>query len=81
MKITVRLFAIVRELAGVDQLVLDLPAGSAVEAALAELADRLPEAREQIGRAAIAVNRIYARPAAMLNDGDELAIIPPVSGG
>lgn len=81
MKVTVKLFAVVRDQAGADELALDLPASAAVSAALAELVARLPEARDQIGRAAVAVNRAYASPAAILKDGDELAIIPPVSGG
>jgi molybdopterin synthase catalytic subunit len=76
MKVSVRLFAALRERAGRDALELDLPEGASVRDALAavdELADGLP--------LVLAVNREYAEPDDELRAGDELALIPPVSGG
>ena len=76
MEVTVRLFAMLRERAGASEVVLDLPDGSRVDDALAELnglADGLP--------LVMAVNREYARGDQELDAGDELALIPPVSGG
>jgi molybdopterin converting factor subunit 1 len=76
MRIRVRLFAMLRERAGTDELELELPEGACVADALARvdhLANGLP--------LVMAVNRVYAKRDAVLSPGDELALIPPVSGG
>ncbi len=76
MKVSVRLFAQLRERAGARELELELPEGAMVADALAaveELAAGLP--------LVLAVNREYAPQDARLHAGDELALIPPVSGG
>ena len=75
-RVTVRLFAQLRERAGRRELELDLPEGARVAdalAAVADLAAGLP--------LVMAVNREYAAEDAVLHAGDELALIPPVSGG
>jgi MoaE-MoaD fusion protein len=76
MKVTVRLFAILRERAGTDRLELELPEG-------ARVADALRAVDHLAGglRLVMAVNREYAAPDDPLAAGDELALIPPVSGG
>jgi molybdopterin converting factor subunit 1 len=76
MRITVRLFAMLRERAGSDALELDLPDGARVSDALAEL-DHLAGGLSLV----MAVNREYAARDQPLAAGDELALIPPVSGG
>ena len=81
MRITVRLFAVLSERAGTDELPLDLPPGALVHAAVEQVAQRLPAIRALLPRVAFAVNREYVKPDATLRDGDELALIPPVSGG
>jgi MoaE-MoaD fusion protein len=75
MRITVRLFAVLRERAGRDTLELDLADGATVRDAIAaaDVPDGLP--------VVMAVNRSYADADATLQAGDELALIPPVSGG
>ncbi len=76
MRIRVRLFAVLRERAGASELELELPDGARVSDALAavrDLAGGLP--------LVMAVNREYADADAPLAAGDELALIPPVSGG
>src|SRR3954447_13850033 len=76
MEVTVRLFTMLRERAGARQLRLDLPDGASVRDALdelGELAAGLP--------LVMAVNREYAPEDQVLDPGDELALIPPVSGG
>jgi MoaE-MoaD fusion protein len=76
MEVTVRLFAMLRERAGAKELTLELPEGARVEDALDELrtlAGGLP--------LVMAVNREYATQGQVLDPGDELALIPPVSGG
>ena len=76
MHVTVRLFAQLRERAGTSELSLELPEGACVQDAIDELgtlAGGLP--------VVMAVNREYADGDAPLAQGDELALIPPVSGG
>jgi molybdopterin synthase catalytic subunit len=79
--IRVRLFAIQRELAGTREVALELADGADVEAAWAALAERFPVLAP--GRASLrfARNGDYAEPTTLLADGDEVAMIPPVSGG
>jgi molybdopterin synthase catalytic subunit len=76
MEVTVRLFAMLRERAGAREVTLELPEGARVRDALAGLgsiAEGLP--------LVMAVNREYADEDHPLDPGDELALIPPVSGG
>jgi len=75
-QITVRLFAMLRERAGSGEVVIDLPDGARVRDALAELGN-LAEGLPLV----LAVNREYAPQDQVLSAGDELALIPPVSGG
>lgn len=71
-----RLFAALRERAGTDELELELPDGARVADALEQM-DRLTDGVPVV----MAVNREYADPAMTLEAGDEVALIPPVSGG
>jgi MoaE-MoaD fusion protein len=75
-EVTVRLFAMLRERAGAPELTLDLPDGARVRDAL----DSLEGLAEGIPLV-MAVNREYADGERVLDPGDELALIPPVSGG
>jgi molybdopterin synthase catalytic subunit len=80
--VTVRLFAILRERAGRDSIEVELEDGATVAEALDQLSSR-PELGEILGRMHVqmAVNRDYADPDTTLSAGDELALVPPVSGG
>lgn len=82
MTLTVKLFAMLRERAGVDRLDLDIAEGTTVADALRVLArsEELDGALNGLS-AVIAVNREYANPGRTLWSGDELALIPPLSGG
>ncbi|MEO8436865.1 MAG: MoaD family protein [Chloroflexota bacterium] len=79
--VRVRLFAIQRELAGTREVAIELADGGDVEAAWAALVERHPVLAP--GRASVrfARNGDYAEPTTPLADGDEVAMIPPVSGG
>lgn len=81
MRIRVRLFAIQRELAGTREVPLDLPDGATVAAAWDGLVGMYPALAP--GRASVrfARNGAYADETTTLADGDEVAMIPPVSGG
>jgi MoaE-MoaD fusion protein len=76
MHVRVRLFAMLRERAGAEELGLELPDGARVQDAL----DRVESLTHGI-RVVMAVNQEYADPDDELHAGDELALIPPVSGG
>ena len=81
MTITVKLFAILRERAATPELRIELPATATVAAAREALGQRVPAIRDYLPRVAWAVNRAYVPVETELHDGDELAVIPPVSGG
>ncbi len=76
MNVTVRLFAGLRERAGTNEVTLELPDGARVADALAQLSGLTADTA-----VVMAVNREYADETQPLNGGDELALIPPVSGG
>ena len=79
--VRIRLFAIQRELAGTREVRVDLPDGSDVEAAWTALVARHPVLAPGRPSVRFARNGEYAEPATLLADGDEVAMIPPVSGG
>ena len=81
MRIRVRLFAIQRELAGTRELGLDLPASATVGDAWDALVSRHPVLAPGRSSVRFARNGTYAAPEELLADGDEVAMIPPVSGG
>ena len=81
MRIRVRLFAIQRELVGQRDLTLELPTGATIDDAWAALVADHPILAPGRSSVRFARNAAYAPPATALEDGDELAIIPPVSGG
>jgi molybdopterin converting factor subunit 1 len=81
MLVTVRLFARLREIAGTGELKQDLPAGATAKTVWQTLAAQYPELAAYEGVASCAVNEEYARFSTVLNDGDEVAFLPPVSGG
>ena len=79
MRIEVRLFALYREQAGTDRLALELPEGARVREAQKALEERFPGLRLEGGMAA--VNQALAGAETPLKEGDEVAFLPPVSGG
>lgn len=82
MLIRVKLFAMLRERAGTDTIELELPSGATVAQAIGVLSEREPLG-ELLARLPVrmAVNRDYAAAETILAPDDELALIPPVSGG
>jgi molybdopterin synthase catalytic subunit len=82
MTVTVRLFAILRERAGRDSVEIELPEGATVADAFERLATA-PGLGELVVRLPLrmAVNREYAGDGTTIRPGDELALIPPISGG
>jgi molybdopterin synthase catalytic subunit len=81
MRVTVRLFAILRQQAGWRERELELPVGATIDDAwhaLVTLVPALAASREVVR---FARNRQYAQSSESLVDGDELVLIPPVAGG
>jgi MoaE-MoaD fusion protein len=80
-KVRTRLFAAFRERCGRTELLLELPEGARVADALAEVRRRCPNIGATLEQAMLAVNHEYVGQELRLHDGDEVALIPPVSGG
>jgi molybdopterin converting factor subunit 1 len=81
MQITVKLFALMREKAGMDTILLELPAGAAVTQALATLVYQYPTLEPYMANTRFALHMDFVDPETTLAEGDELVLIPPVSGG
>jgi molybdopterin converting factor subunit 1 len=81
MRGTVKFFAALREAVGCSGTEWELAEGATVEALIAHLQATLPGLAGWASRIQIAVNRSYAAPDTRLQDGDEVALFPPVSGG
>ena len=78
MQVEVKLFAAIRDAAGTDRVTVEA-------ATVAEVAEKLrglwPAAKQLIDRSRFAVNQAFAPPETVLNANDDVAVIPPVSGG
>jgi MoaE-MoaD fusion protein len=79
--VRVRLFAVQREMAGTRMVPLELADGADVETAWSALVERYPVLAPGRSSLRFARNGDYAEPDTTLADGDEVAMIPPVSGG
>ncbi len=81
MKIRIRLFAAVKDIVGRREVVLDLPEGTTAAGLLQRFAQDHPRLQAMTPSLLVAVNREYVESTRRLADGDEVAFIPPVSGG
>ena len=81
MRVTVRLFARLRDMAGAGELIRDVEGPATVQTIWDALVAELPALAEYERTMSVAVNADYARMSAELHDGDEVAFLPPVSGG
>ncbi len=81
MKVRVRFFAMVREKVGQDELQLELPPHSTTTQFWKILLSRFPQLAPYQHQSRLAINRTYVQGERTLTEGDEITIIPPVSGG
>ncbi len=81
MELVVRFFALYRERAGANTHRLELPEGATVADLTGEVRRIFPRLAPADVNIVVAVNTDYAEPETVLQDGDDVCLIPPVSGG
>ncbi len=81
MQVEVRLFALLRELVGSEKVTVEVPAGGTVADVWKRLEEEHPELRAFRASRLFAVNGDYAADHRSLDDGDEVAVLPPLAGG
>ena len=81
MRVTVRLFARLRDIAGAGELGRDIAPGSTIGDVWRQLAGEFPELSPYERSISTAINADYTRMDHRVKDGDEVAFLPPVSGG
>jgi sulfur-carrier protein len=79
--ITVKLFAAYQEAYGKSELVLEFPDGTPVSAVCDRLITEYPELSKWRDLTRFGINLIFVQPDTPLQNGDEVVLIPPVSGG
>jgi len=80
-RVTVKLFARLRDIAGAPELSRDVEPGATIRTVWRDLANQFPELANYERSISSAVNADYAKMDQILSDGDEVAFLPPVSGG
>jgi molybdopterin converting factor subunit 1 len=81
MRVTVRLFARLKDIAGAPELQRDVAGQATLGSVWESLATEFPAMAPYRGSVSGALNAEYARMDAPVADGDEVAFLPPVSGG
>jgi len=81
MRVTVRLFARLRDMAGTGELIREVGPGATAREVWDDLVLEWPGLRDYESAMSVAVNAEYARMGTAVQDGDEVAFMPPVSGG
>jgi molybdopterin converting factor subunit 1 len=81
MRVTVRLFARLRDVAGTPEAVVEVDPPATIETVWLALADAYPAVAPFRPSLSAALNDDYARMTASVGDGDDVAFLPPVSGG
>lgn len=81
MRVQVLFFGLLKDVAGRSSEWLDLPEGSTLADLVQHYTLRIPKLQEFLPALALSVNQHYAGPGTELGDNDEVALLPPVSGG
>ena len=81
MRVTVRLFARLRDLAGSGELVREVPGPATIQSIWRDLVGEIPALADYERTMSVALNADYSRMSATVHEGDEVAFLPPVSGG
>jgi molybdopterin synthase catalytic subunit len=81
MRVTVRLFARLRDITGANELIREASPGSTIGVIWGGLVSEYPDLANYERSISSALNADYARMDQVVRDGDEIAFLPPVSGG
>lgn len=81
MQIRVLFFGVLKDIGGRGSELIDLPEQACLKDLLVHLQQQTPDLKAHLPSTAISVNQEYARPDSILRHGDEVALLPPVSGG
>ncbi len=81
MHVTVLFFGVLKDLIGRSQETLELAPGARLETVFQHYASEYPRLQQMADSIALARNQEFAGPETALRDGDEVALMPPVSGG
>jgi MoaE-MoaD fusion protein len=81
MQVRVLFFGMLKDLAGRTSDLLSLPEGATLREVLCHYEERIPRLRTMASSVAMSINQEYAGPESKLKPGDEVAFLPPVSGG
>ncbi len=81
MKLTVKLFAAAREAVGAPEVVVEAPEGATVAVLRTTLGGQWPALAPLLASSLVAVNAEYAPATLQIGAADDVALIPPVSGG
>ncbi|MEQ1884395.1 MAG: molybdopterin converting factor subunit 1 [Bryobacteraceae bacterium] len=81
MRIRILFFGVLKDIVGLREESVEIPEGGRVETVFELYANRFPRLREVAASIVLAVNQQFSSPSAPLSDGDEVAFLPPVSGG
>jgi molybdopterin converting factor subunit 1 len=81
MKVRVKLFAVAKELAGGDELLVELPHSATIAHLRSTIVATSPSLARIVPHAMWAVGTEYATDDTLLHEASEIALIPPVSGG
>jgi molybdopterin converting factor subunit 1 len=81
MKVTTKFFAAIKDVVGTAEVELELPAGMTAGDLFQRYCQQYPTLNRYAHNMMISVNLDFVPPETLLHDGDEIAFIPPVSGG
>lgn len=74
-------FGVLRDIAGLREESVEVPEGSCLATVFEHCASRYPALRSMSGSLVLALNQKFSEPSALVSEGDEVAFLPPVSGG
>jgi molybdopterin synthase catalytic subunit len=80
-RIRVLFFGVLRDIVGLREDSVEIPDGGRVDDVFELYAGHFPKLREMAGSLVLALNQSFSEPGAVLSEGDEVAFLPPVSGG
>jgi MoaE-MoaD fusion protein len=81
MRVQILFFGVLKDIVGKSGTILDMPEGASIDGLVQRYVSEFPRIGGMISSMAIAVNQQYAATNTILKDGDEVALLPPVSGG